>query len=181
MLYNRLVSGAAALLALAALCLGSAHALAQTRLAGPFTHDNMSIYLVHDKNAASTMMTLDEAMARGVARVHWASDERTMMVDNMSGQDVFIQHGTLLTGGTQDQVVANDQIITAGAIGIPLATFCVERGRSHPRTIAREGENATRYTTAGRLIPSRGALLSLMAGSADSRPARRLRQIGVWL
>src|SRR4029079_17005969 len=101
----------------------------------------------------------------------------TPLLDNHSGNPIFVPFGTLLAGGLQDQVVSSSLFVGPGATGISLPVFCVERGRS----VKREGDDETAFAVSDALIPSRVAKLALLSGASHSRATDYVRQIGVWL
>jgi len=167
---------AAALGFLAATSASRALAFEGYQVASPVVRDNLAVYFVHGRSAASpTPQTLDQALARGDVRIH-ESAERPVTIENLSGQSVFIQLGTLIKGGLQDQVVAQDVILPPHSGLLPLSIFCVDPFRSTPRG----DEDATTFTANGTLFPSRMARLTLLAAGADSKPMERLRQSGIW-
>lgn len=87
--------------------------------------------------ALSSIKTLDEAMnTRGfriLERKQFGRQEsqwyNALTVQNKSGEPVFLMSGDVVTGGNQDRVVAQDQVI-AGIEVKNIDVFCVEAGRS---------------------------------------------------
>src|SRR5262249_40839485 len=96
-------------------------------------------------------------------------------IENLSDQSIFIPFGTLLVGGMQDQVVAQDTILPPRG-RMPLEVFCVDPFRSVPRG----SEDPTVFSSTGVLFPSRMARLALLAGSGDNKAVENLRQSGLW-
>src|SRR5262245_24308054 len=130
----RIVSVIGSLLALAGLDLMPVSASAESHLMGPFVHANLGLYVVREHAAkTSASIDLETAMARGLVKFHGTSQAHTMLVDNLSDKEVFVQLGTLLKGGSQDQVIGTEVILPPRATAIPLDIFCVERGRSNAR------------------------------------------------
>mgnify|MGYP003574979629 CR=1 FL=1 len=133
---HRFFSAGAALF----LILGIAAALqAQSpayRISTPYSHKNLTIFLIHGKNQTSrtNIITLQEAMERRVLRVYETSDVNELEVENVSKQfDVFIQSGDIVKGGKQDRVLAVSIIIPARSGRILIEAFCVESGRWQKR------------------------------------------------
>ena len=98
---------------LALLSLGASGARAEEyRVSGPFTHENLSIYLVHGKSAEGHVpLTLDEALAKRAVRVHETGDVNQLSVENLSDEDVFIQSGDIVKGGQQDRALTVSLIL----------------------------------------------------------------------
>lgn len=118
------------------------------RLTGPFTHKNLTVYLVHggETLGGNAPLTLDEAMKRGLVAVHETGDVNELAVENVSKSDeVFVQAGDIVKGGQQDRVLAVDLIIPARSGRMPIDSFCVEQGR----WTARGGESRTQFNVGG--------------------------------
>jgi hypothetical protein len=100
-------------------------------VSGPFTHANLSIYLIHgpDTLKGQKVMTLQAALEQNLVVVH----EGRMAIDNRGTVPVFIQAGDIIKGGNQDRVLPYDQLVPPQTTGAPLVAFCVESGRSFPR------------------------------------------------
>jgi hypothetical protein len=146
---------------LALLSLGASAARAdEYRVTGPFTHENLSIYLVHGKSAGGRVpLTLDEALAKRAVRVHETGDVNQLAVENLSDEDVFIQSGDIVKGGQQDRALTVSLILPPKSGRVPLAAFCVEQGRWS----ARGKEDVRTFTTASSVLPSREAKIAMKA------------------
>jgi hypothetical protein len=129
---------AAALAAALALCFAPCRAddkggpPAAPRLSGPYTHGNLTLFLIHgpDRVKGKNFLTLDEALGQKKAVVHETQNVNELSVDNLAkDEEVFIQAGDIVKGGQQDRVLAFDLIVPAGTKKMPLASFCVEAGR----------------------------------------------------
>jgi hypothetical protein len=105
------------------------------KLSGPYTHDNLAIYLIHgdDKLKDNDLLTLEEALEQKKVVVYETQNVNELAIENTSDQDVFIQSGDILKGGQQDRVISSDLIASAKSGKIPLAAFCVEQGRWRQR------------------------------------------------
>jgi hypothetical protein len=124
---------------LAALLIFTVVAAAQNpayRISAPYSHKNLTIFLIHGKNETSrtNILTLQEAMERRILRVYETSDVNELAVENVSKLfDVFIQSGDIVKGGKQDRILAVSIIIPARSGRIKIEAFCVESGRWQKR------------------------------------------------
>src|ERR1700690_4060686 len=103
---------------------------AQTRLSGPFTHDNLTIFLIHgvDKSTRN-LLTLDEAIDQRKVVVFETRNVNELAVENVSSEDVFIESGDIVKGGAQDRTLKDDLILPSKSGKVSLNSFCVEHGR----------------------------------------------------
>jgi hypothetical protein len=154
---------------LALLSFGASAARAEEyRVSGPFTHENLAIYLVHGKSAEGRVpLTLDEALAKRAVRVHETGDVNQLAVENLGEEDVFIQSGDIVKGGQQDRALTVSLILPPRSGRVPLAAFCVEQGRWS----ARGREDVKTFTTASAVVPSREAKIAMKAPVADAVPS----------
>jgi len=161
---HRLLLPALAATSLALLSFGATGARAEDyRVSGPFTHENLSIYLIHGKSAEGRVpLTLDEALAKRAVRVHETGDVNQLSVENLGDEDVFIQSGDIVKGGQQDRALTVSMILPPKSGRVPLAAFCVEQGR----WTARGREDVKTFTTASAIVPSREAKLAMKAPTA---------------
>lgn len=121
----KLWSSAAALAAAAVL--GSS---AELKLSGPYTHDNLAIYLVHGQDRVQTKyLTLSEAIALRKVVVYETSNVNRLQVENLGDQAVYIQSGEIVKGGKQDRVLQDDIILPTASGKVEVPAFCVEHGR----------------------------------------------------
>lgn len=101
-------------------------------LSGPYTHQNLTIFLVHGDDALTgkTPLTLEEALERKLVIVHETSDVNELAIENVSEtEEIYVQAGDIVKGGKQDRVLAVDLIVPARSGKLPLDSFCVEQGR----------------------------------------------------
>ena len=154
---------------------GLGTAVAQTSVSSPVVYRDMAVYPIEGTTAASSPLTIGQAMQRGLAIIRRGTNG-AVSVDNLSAQAILVPFGTLLTGGLQDQVVGLNALIPPKAAGFALSVFCVDPFRSTPRP----AEDTDAFAASGALIPSRMAQLSLLLNSANTDAAWRLRQSGVW-
>jgi hypothetical protein len=105
------------------------------RFSGPYTHENLTIYLIHgeDKLKDKNLLTLDEALEQKKIVIHETQQVKELAIENVSDEDVFVQSGDIIKGGQQDRVIASDLIVSAKSGKLPLDAFCVEQGRWRQR------------------------------------------------
>jgi hypothetical protein len=101
------------------------------RLSGPYTHKNLTIYLVHgnDLITGHSFLTLQEALAQKKVIVYETKDVNELAIRNLSNQDVYVQSGDIVRGGDQDRMISMDFIVPPKSGRMPIAAFCVESGR----------------------------------------------------
>ena len=111
-------------------CFAQAQRPPEYRLAGPFTHDNLTIFLIHGPNrSARPLLTLDEAIDQHKVVVYETRSVNELAVENVSNQDVFIESGDIVKGGAQDRTLKDDLILPSKSGKVSLNSFCVEHGR----------------------------------------------------
>ncbi len=105
------------------------------KFSGPYTHKNLTIYLIHGANQSTgkAPLTLQEAMAQKKVRVIETGEVNQLAIQNVSHQEVFVQAGDIVKGGQQDRVLAMDLIVPPRSGRIPIDSFCVEQGRWQQR------------------------------------------------
>ncbi len=103
----------------------------QLRVTGPFTHENLSIYLLHggSKQGAVQLLTLGEAIEQKKAAVYETGNVQQLAIENFSTEPVFVQAGDIVKGGQQDRVLTTDLLLPPKSGKLPIASFCVEQGR----------------------------------------------------
>jgi hypothetical protein len=138
------------------------------RLSGPYSHENLTVFLVHADGATgddAAVLTLDEALAAKRAVVHETGDVNELAVENLSPDKwIYVQSGEIVKGGKQDRVLSVDLVLPPTSGQVPIAVFCVEQGRWSGR-----GEEAsTQFESAGKMAASKD--LKLAAKAARSQP-----------
>ena len=107
-------------------------------LEGPFTHANLTVYVVRGSTSdAREYITLDEGLgARTVAvreKTTRAGQDRaevnTLEIENRSDKWLFLQAGDIVKGGKQDRTITTDLTLAPRSGPQPLEAFCVEHGR----------------------------------------------------
>src|SRR5688500_10043893 len=125
-----------------------------SNLSGPYTHKNLTVYLVHGEDVLTgrTPLTLEEAMERKLVKVHETGDVDELEIENVSSTDeVYVQAGDIVKGGKQDRVLTVDLIVPARSGRMPISSFCVEHGRWQ----ARGGESTREFNSAVDMAPSK--------------------------
>jgi hypothetical protein len=120
----------------------AAHGNAETadyKISGPYTHKNLSIFLLHGKQtdaaaaaaraSGQTFLTLAEAITQKKVVVYETKTVNTLMIENLSNEEVFVQSGDIVKGGQQDRMLATDLILPARSGKVSISAFCVEAGR----------------------------------------------------
>jgi uncharacterized membrane protein YgcG len=105
--------------------------VADYTMSGPYTHKNLTIFLLHGAGQSQSLapLTLQEAMKRKLVIVRETGDVNRLTIQNRSNQDVFVQAGDIVKGGQQDRALALDLIVPPKSGRIPIDAFCVEQGR----------------------------------------------------
>jgi ARG/rhodanese/phosphatase superfamily protein len=104
------------------------------RLSGPYTHKNLTVFLVHGKDLTNkTFLTLQEGLAQKKVRVYETKDVNELAIRNFSNQDIYVQAGDIVRGGEQDRMISVDFIVPPRSGRMPIAAFCVESGRWNKR------------------------------------------------
>ncbi len=153
---NRNVS--AALLALVCSAV-SATPADDFRITGPFTHENLSVYLLHraSQQTATNLLTLGEAMEQKKTIVYETGNVQELSIENVSTQPVFVQAGDIVKGGQQDRVLTTDLLLAPHSGKLPIASFCVEQGR----WTKRGAEPAEQFNAAALAVPTRALKIAV--------------------
>lgn len=131
---------------------------ADYRLSGPYSHGNLTLYMIHGKpgDTGKPPLTLQEALQRGSVRVRETGTVSELEIENLGDQDVFVQAGDIVKGGQQDRVVQLDLVLAPKSGRVPLAAFCVEHGRWS----ARGREDVKQFASSATALPSRDLKLA---------------------
>ena len=133
-----------------------------SRISGPFTHDNLAVFLIHgpDKIQGKTYLTLQEAMEAKKVVVAETGNVNELTIENVSNEDVYIQSGDIVKGGRQDRTIQNDLVCPAKSGKMPLAAFCVEHGRWSGRgneAASQFGSSAMNLSSKALKVAAKGA------------------------
>jgi len=135
------------------------------RLEGPFTQDNLTVFLIHgkDKITGATFLTLQEALVQKKVIVRETRSVNELSIENISSEEVYVQSGDIVKGGQQDRMMAVDLILPPRSGKIGISAFCVENGRWSKRG----SEEVTNFGSSANVIAGRD--LKLAAKSAESQ------------
>lgn len=137
------------------------------RVSDPITHDNLTVYLLHGTSTPGPVpLTLSEALAKGAVTVHETGSVNQLQIENTGSEDIFVQAGDIVKGGRQDRVLTVSLIIQGNSGKVPIAAYCVEHGRWTSRGL----EDAKRFATSDKAVPSRAAKMAMMAPAAPRQP-----------
>ena len=142
-------------------------ALTNYRISGPYTHKNLTVFLVHGKDLlpGKNFLTLQEALAQKKVRVYETKEVNELAIRNFSNQDVYVQAGDIVRGGEQDRMISIDFIVPPRSGRMPIAAFCVESGRWSKR-----GEEQAAYFSSSENFAATKEL-KLAAKRANSQEA----------
>lgn len=122
------------------------------RLSQPFTHQNLTIFLIHGPNKiAHNLLTLEEAIDQHKVVVYETRSVNELAIENVSNEDVFIESGDIVKGGQQDRTLKDDLILPSKSGKVSIASFCVEHGR----WTRRGNESATTFNGAHQAVASK--------------------------
>src|SRR5438105_15882790 len=76
-------------------------------ITGPYTHDNLTVFLIHGKDTSGgkNYLTLQEALDQKKVVVHETGNVNELSVENVSDEPVYIQSGEIVKGGRQDRTL----------------------------------------------------------------------------
>jgi hypothetical protein len=144
------------------------------KISGPHAYENLAVYFVHGESAGGPVpLTLQEALAKGSVQVVETGRVNELHIENTGADAVFIQAGDIVKGGKQDRVLTVSLLLPAKSGRIPIASFCVEQGRWS----ARGREDQFKFSSAHEAMPSKSALLAMVAPPetmAVARPAENI-------
>jgi hypothetical protein len=177
---------------------GPTHAFAfDFQISNPASGGNLSVYFVEGNGPSgpggSSIMSLDQAVAQGAVKVYqqrptWSTDAAghkiqtngPVALENLSGQSIFLQLGSLVAGGLQDQVIARTYLLPPGPGRVSIDTLCVDPFRS----VARVGESAEQFSAPAALFLWRTARVTALAANSEAAApqmfSRDVRQLGIW-
>lgn len=142
------------------------------RLEGPFTQGNLTVFLIHgkDKIKDQTFLTLQEALVQKKVIVRETREVNELSIENVSGEEVYVQSGDIVKGGQQDRMLVVDLILPPHSGKIPIAAFCVENGRWSKRG----DEEVTVFNSSGNAVASREIKLAAKAKGSQSEVWREV-------
>jgi len=121
------------------------------KVSDPITHANLSIYFVKGPSDAGPVpLTLDEALEKGSVRVHETQQVSELEIENTGESAVFVHAGDIVKGGQQDRVLTVTILVPPKSGRVPIASYCVERGR----WTARGNEEVATFASSKAFMPS---------------------------
>jgi hypothetical protein len=128
------------------------------RFSGPYTHDNLSIFVIHggQRQRTTTFLTLQEALDQKKVVVYETGNVNELAIENFSGEDVYIQSGDIVKGGQQDRVFPDDFVLPKTSGRVPISSFCVEQGR----WTRRGTERADQFSASADTLPTKSLKLA---------------------
>lgn len=99
------------------------------QISGPYTHDNLAIFLIHGEDLLKgrKYMMLAEALEKKLFVIYETQSVNELSMENLSSsEEVLILSGDILKGGQQDRIAQYDQFVPAKSGKLPLTVFCVE-------------------------------------------------------
>ena len=139
--------------------------VAADRVTGPYTYQNLAVFLIHgpDRMPGKNFLTLSEALKRKQVVVYETQSVNTLAIENIGDQEVFVQSGDIVKGGQQDRMLGVDMIVPPRSGRIPIDAFCVEHGR----WTRRGTETVSRFESSTERVATRD--LKLAANTARSQ------------
>ena len=111
---------------------GVAVPVSDYRFSTPYTHENLTIFLVLGPETLDgrSFLTLQEAIEQRKAIVHETGSVNQLAVENLAtDEELYIQSGDIVKGGKQDRTLPHDAVIGPSSGPVPIDSFCVEQGR----------------------------------------------------
>jgi hypothetical protein len=145
-------------------------------VSGPFTHGNLTVFLLHgpDVLQGKKILTLQDALAQKKAVVNETSNVNQLSVENTADDAlVFIQAGDIVKGGKQDRAIAFDMLLQPRSGVVSIGSFCCEHGRWTQR-----GKEAANYFAGCPTQISGKDLKIAVIGNDASRQAEVWQKVG---
>ncbi|QEL15662.1 ARPP-1 family domain-containing protein [Limnoglobus roseus] len=95
-------------------------------------HDNLTVFILRGSDVLDSkrILTLQEALEKGLAVVHETSNVNMLQVENLSADhELFLQSGDIVKGGKQDRLISQDLLIQANSGKVPCPANCCEHSR----------------------------------------------------
>jgi hypothetical protein len=151
---------------------GPVVAAADYRLSGPFSQENLTLWLIHGRSTLpeGNYLTLQEGLEQKKVVVHETGSVGELAIENRSEEEVYVQSGDIVKGGQQDRTFPYDFIAPPRSGQLPIASFCVEQGRWSKR-----GKESSEYFSS-----SHNNLVSNSLNHAVKSDRSRGAQSEVW-
>jgi len=144
-------------------------------IVGPFTHQNLAVYLIRGKEVilGNKFVPLEEALEKKIAIVHETGTVNQLAVENLSPHsEVFIQAGDIVKGGRQDRVLAYDMILPPRSGKLPISSFCVEAGRWR----SRGGEDDRQFSGSSGQLPGKALRLAVSSARQQGQVWEKVKE-----
>lgn len=139
----------------------------QPRISGPYTQDNLDVFLIHATAPAVAdhdYVTIEEALNQRKIVIHETGNVGELAVENLFvDRDIYIQAGEIVRGGRQDRTLGVDFVLPAKG-KMPIPSFCVEQGRWHKRG----AEDASTFAVSKHYVSSRKSKLASKLHASQS-------------
>ena len=128
------------------------------RLSGPFTHDNLTIFLIHSSEPQPhrDYLTLEQALDQKKVVVYETGNVNELSIENLSSKAIYVNSGDIVKGGQQDRVFPDDYVLPPMSGKVPISSFCVEPGR----WTRRGSERADRFASSTDGLPTNALKLA---------------------
>ena len=128
------------------------------RLSGPYTHDNLTIFLIHSSQPQPhrDFLTLEQALNQKKAVVYETGNVNELSIENLSSKAIYVNSGDIVKGGQQDRVFPDDYVLPPMSGKVPISSFCVEPGR----WTRRGSERADRFASSTDGLPTKDLKLA---------------------
>ncbi len=169
------VFGVVAANSLAALAEARPKSTPNHEVSGPFTYQNLAVYLIHGKDVIQhkKILTLQEALQQKKIIVHETGSVRQLEVENLSVEaEVFIQAGDIVKGGRQDRVLAYDLMVPPKSGRVSIASFCVEAGRWRRRG----SEDSAKFSKSTGQLPGKALRLAISSSGQQQLVWKRVKE-----
>ena len=136
------------------------------KISGPYTHNNLAVFLIHgkDKLAGKTFLTLQEALKQRKVVVYETKNVNELAIENLSRtEEIYVQSGDIVKGGQQDRMLGVDLVVPPRSGKIAIGAFCVEQGRWQKRG----SEEVTRFSSSNERVATKA--LKIAANKTKSQ------------
>lgn len=121
------------------------------RVSEPVAHENLAIYFIKGPSETGPVpLTLDEGLENGSVKVHETQTVSALEIENTGDEAVLVHAGDIVKGGQQDRVLTVTILVPPKSGRVPIASYCVERGRWS----ARGNEDVAAFESAKNFMPS---------------------------
>lgn len=121
------------------------------QLSGPVAHENLAIYFIKGPSQGGAVpLSLDEGLEKASVKVHETQTVSELEIENTGDEAVLVHAGDIVKGGQQDRVLTVTILVPPKSGRVPIASYCVERGRWS----ARGNEDVAAFESSKAFMPS---------------------------